>query len=221
MTGLSAPQAPPAGRSARVERAAHLRAAGRTCREIAAEMGVATQTASAYATDPDGSRARARKESYAGRCLDCGVTLNGSAGRGPRTPKRCVPCNSRLAGEKSRRRILGSLREWADEHDGAPPSITDWKKASRRRWPAPSTVAAAFGTWNAGVRAAGLDCHPGGSGGPGTLSDGEKCRTRRLYRSGLSLVEVADLCGVSSAAISQRLERMGEPRRPAVRRCIS
>ena len=50
------------------------------------------------------SEACRKRTLYAGRCVDCGAATSGSAGRGPRAPKRCQACASRLAAARARER---------------------------------------------------------------------------------------------------------------------
>lgn len=74
--------------------------------------------------------------------------------------------------------IIAAFRQWADDHDGAPPSIGDWDGGGSSH-PAPITVRRHFGTWAAAVHAAGLS--PRGRGRPRTTEHtGEDLpRTRR------------------------------------------
>jgi transposase len=73
-------------------------------REIAEEMGVAIQTVHDWLSDPDGSKLKARKQRYAGRCVDCGAPTGGHAGRGDKAPKRCQRCAGRLNREREQER---------------------------------------------------------------------------------------------------------------------
>jgi hypothetical protein len=93
-----------APRAERVARARTLRGEGRVLREIAEEMGVAIQTVHDWLSDPDGSKLKARKRRYAGRCVDCGAPTSGSEGRGARAPKRCPACAGRHNREREKRR---------------------------------------------------------------------------------------------------------------------
>lgn len=68
-----------------------LRAEGLTWREIGERVGLALSTVQQYGTDPDGTRARARKAKYAGTCVDCGTATHGHNGRAA-APKRCGSC---------------------------------------------------------------------------------------------------------------------------------
>jgi transposase len=89
----------------KVTEAQRLRAEGLKLREIGERMGVPLKTAANWLSAPDGSRLRARKESYRGTCVDCGAPTNGSRGRGPNAPKRCVSCEAPRAAQRQRERF--------------------------------------------------------------------------------------------------------------------
>lgn len=55
-------------------------------------------------------------------------------------------------------------------------------------------------------------------GRPADLTDLD--RVASLYRSGMSLAEVADVVGFSASAVAYALRRHGTPRRPALRRPV-
>lgn len=78
-------------RARRLEQIRALRARGLTYKEIAAELGVKPTTVRNTLYDPDGSKARARKASYAGVCVECGGPTDGSNGAG-KAAMRCLPC---------------------------------------------------------------------------------------------------------------------------------
>lgn len=217
-------------RADRVREAQQLRAQGLLLREIAEQMGVAVQTVHAYLSDPDLSKLRARQASYAGTCIDCGRPTDGSDGPG-KAAERCADCRARYQHEQRRwtpQAIVRAIHEWAAEH-GEPPAATDWKADMKRcrrdrpardaeRFPADKTVQAVFGTWNAAIRAAGYT--PRRTGHYGRPGEDPKvvAETVRLYRTGLSLVEVGMQLGVSAGCVLYRLQKAGEPRRPAHRR---
>jgi len=108
---------------------------------------------------------------YGGTCVDCGAPTNGSDGRGPDAPKRCIPCNAGHLFAEHHKWILASLREW-HERFGEPPTAPDWhpslaiakgqqwrvdrRATTGRDWPSATSVHAHFGSWNDGVAAAGL-----------------------------------------------------------------
>lgn len=51
--------------------------------------------------------------------------------------------------------IVAAIQRWAREHDGVPPSSTDWLQKGDY-WPNMSTVVVRFGRWGAGLEAAGF-----------------------------------------------------------------
>lgn len=119
-----------------------------------------------YLYDPDGSKARARKESYRGGCERCGKPT--SAGDGPGKARAlCGSCN---AGRARPRRhtpesIIATLRAW-HRNEGFWPTSTDLKRSyAARRSPdalaryeryqlSGDAVTRHFGTFAAGLRAA-------------------------------------------------------------------
>jgi transposase len=80
-------------RAERAAEAAELRARGLLYREIAERMGISISYAQDLISDPDGSRVRARKDSYRGACEICGKATDGSAGRGA-APRFCNRCSA-------------------------------------------------------------------------------------------------------------------------------
>lgn len=162
--------------SAGLERAAEVRRLrdeeGLMFREIADRLGVAKTTAADYYYDPTGEMADARKRCYERACTGCGKTINPNGIK--REATRCVKCNGEHSREMTRQWVLDSMHEWAETF-GAPPSSIDWNpalarnhtkgycawkadryEATGRPWPSPSTVIDHFGTWNAGLEAAGF-----------------------------------------------------------------
>lgn len=62
------------------------------------------------------------------------------------------------------------------------------------------------------LRAHGVEMRPMGSAHPKITSD-EQLRRAQLYGRGLSIEEVAEVCGVTYEAVRQTLVRLGVPRR--------
>lgn len=80
-----------AERSALAGQVVAMRRQGVPFKEISARLGIKRTNASALYNDPDGSKARARKQSYRGVCVECGGPTDG--GNGPKnTPMRCKWC---------------------------------------------------------------------------------------------------------------------------------
>lgn len=141
-----------------------------TWREIGERLGISYKTANAYYHDPTGERERARKARNDGRCLGCGARTNSSGSSVP--PERCHRCAPTYRRALGRRWILESMREWC-EMFGYPPVAADWNpahararsssawradrmEATGRPWPGPDSVIDHFGSWNAGIAAAGF-----------------------------------------------------------------
>lgn len=170
------------GRAERAKVALALRSEGKTAGEIAAVLGVSRSYAGALFGDPDGSKERARKASYAGTCQECGGRTDGSNGR-DHAPTRCQSCQNEyqrsdeyaFARTKwTRERIIAAIRWWYDIY-GEPPAVADWNPHRARhelgdedrarrgeaaisagRVPWHTIVYSRFGSWNAAIRAAGF-----------------------------------------------------------------
>jgi DNA-directed RNA polymerase subunit RPC12/RpoP len=121
---------------------------------------------------------RCRKNTlYVRFCADCGARLNSSDGHGPHAPVRCPGCASRASGEARKvwtpDAVVAAIQAWARLH-GEPPCMTTWSITRARNigkpeltqvklvpykageWPSPQAVIRAFGSWNAGIEAAGF-----------------------------------------------------------------
>jgi Homing endonuclease associated repeat len=161
----------PPSRTAREALARELRARGMRLREIAAEFGVAISTVDSWLNDPGGERLRARKESYRGRCEQCGAPTDGSGGRAS-APRLCVACfraqphslerAQRLRGgapqRYSDRQLLEELRR-ADTLALRTATVYS-SQAGAYQLPSLATLINRFGTWNEARRRAGLPTRP-------------------------------------------------------------
>ena len=185
----------PATRAEREAMAAELRAKGLKFREIAEEMGVATQTAHHWISDPGGHRLRARKDSYRGCCSECGRPTDGSSGPG-RAPTVCINCLT-----WTREAVLMAFQEWADANVGLPPRCQDCRN-SNGALPLEPSVARLFGSWNEGLLAAGFEL---------------RCDRREstyeaivaAVRTGESVHSIAERFGVTPSNIWRRLRYRG------------
>lgn len=92
---------------------------------------------------------------------------------------------------------------------GKQPSADDWAAAGTAH-PTRVTVVRVFGTWSDAIRAAGFTPRPGVGA---HLAAENRARTVELYRSGLTLGEVAQQLGLTRAAIRNRLAASHEPLR--------
>lgn len=117
---------------------------------------------------------RCRRKQYAGTCVDCGALTNGHNGPG-KASVRCVPCSNRVTGDERRiwtaDAVALAIEEWAAEY-GEPPRGTEWNpwqarymgrddwaqrfEAADGQWPSAMTVVRVFGSWSAGIAAAGF-----------------------------------------------------------------
>lgn len=130
----------------RVAIARRLDRAGIAAAEIAGLLDVKPQTV--------------RKYLRAAACPDCGGPVVNSGSR------RCQGCAAKHAHRPAwtAEEIVAALEEWAAEH-GGPPTAPDWTPTDDRarrwgreypRWPSQAQVHGIFGSWNAGLEAAGL-----------------------------------------------------------------
>lgn len=207
-----------------VAEAQRLRAGGLKWREIGERLGVSLKAAHEWATDPDGSLRDARKARYRGKCVDCGGPTDGSDPRAPSL--RCRECSRRHQHADrlwTPEAIVCAIQQWADEHGGIPPAAQEWnagymsKRAQatklaefhRGGYPSVTTVVNEFGSWNAGIRAAGFE--------PRARSE------RRLHALSVAVIEhygeasaaeIAADFGVSQELVFQtahRLRKAGHP----------
>lgn len=169
----------------RVAAAQQMRSDGMSWRAICEALAVARPTAEAWVKDPDGTKLRARKDSYASKCIDCGGPTSGSEGR--REEPRCLACANVKSGFAAkiwtREAVVLAIHEWAAEY-GEPPAGADWngwearhrlndadradryeRDLSAGRCASHTAVIKAFGTWNAAIKAAGYEPRTSGGGG--------------------------------------------------------
>ena len=173
-------------RAERAAEAASLVALGSSSREVSESMGLSYSYVRELLCDPDGAKARARKASYRGACIDCGGPTDGSNGRQGR-PERCIECRcewQRTSPEWriwDRESVIERMQEWSALY-GQQPGARDWNPNMARNqgredvatrfdidgcWPHTSSVVHVFGTWNAAIEAAGFTPRAPGGRGPG------------------------------------------------------
>jgi hypothetical protein len=137
---------------------------------------------SSHGRAPKWCSQRCRKQTlYTGTCETCG---DRTGWNGTITPSReCAPCASRRAGAARKRWtrdvLVAKLREWEATY-GEPPGQVDWNPHHARHilhdearaarfeageWPSKEAVVREFGSWNAGMAAAGFTPRVG-RGGP-------------------------------------------------------
>jgi hypothetical protein len=130
----------------RVGAALRMDAAGHTAATIAHELGVTPGTVYKYLR--------------ASMCPDCGAPVVTP------TATRCPACSARenIKPRFDREETIALMRAWADETGDAPMTPEWMPTADQRtkwgseypRWPSNRTVVTHFGSWNAGVQAAGF-----------------------------------------------------------------
>ena len=93
------------------------------------------------------------------KAAGCGVSWGWCSDCGNRTrdyrSQRCRECRTEHVLYWTRGRIVAALRAWTDEHGRSPAQI-DWRVSSPEH-PCFSQVRDRFGSWNAGLAAAGLE----------------------------------------------------------------
>ncbi len=147
---------------------------------------------------------RCRKAQYEGRCKDCGAPTNGNNGRA-RAPARCLTCSRAVSHPRwSERQLIDVILAWTREH-GRPPKVPEWRQA-RDGHPSASTVVNRFGSWNDGIRAAGLVPRSPGAPlrGPAIGERGIEDMVMR-YTSGARPSELAAVLNVSPSTVRKYL----------------
>lgn len=183
-------------RAENVALAQRLRADGLLLREIAERMGAKRTTVSDWLSDPDGSRLRARKDSYRGTCGQCGALTDGSAGPG-RAPTVCAECLRTW----DRESIIAAIQTWAATHGGYPPKQLQWSHRESDH-PCHRTVRDHFGKWAEGLRAAGF--RPGSDHRPETTD-----WIIQQIRAGTSVASITSHLGTSPSNIYNRVRQRG------------
>jgi hypothetical protein len=173
-------------RAERVVEVIRLREQGLTQRAIAERLGLSRSYTGELCADPGGLKVRARKTSYRGTCVVCGNATDGSGGRA-KAPRYCITHANQNPDWLAHltkwpaELLIERIQEWERIY-GEPPAIPDWSgyiaerngdwERSRRYydadgyWPSFMTIVERFGSWNAGIRAAGFATRAkhGGSG---------------------------------------------------------
>ena len=175
-----------AERAALAERVRVLRdEEGLLYREIVDRLGISYSYAQSLYTDPDGAKARTRKNSYRQPCPRCGGPMTGSDGRSG-APGLCADCSRRAQHDDrfwTAERIVETFRLFHDRY-GRSPSVLDTgqgQSPSQRRnksavrladadrvrsefmLPHAAVVAREFGSWKDALAAAGLPANPTGA----------------------------------------------------------
>jgi len=121
------------------------------------QLGISRGYYYAILADPDGSKDRERRASYAGTCEICGAPTDGSNGR-EKAPIRCLKHNGRR--RWSREKIIDAIQRFAAEHGGRPPTAMEWRRCNPEKgYPAFATTYERkiyFNTWSEAIEAAGF-----------------------------------------------------------------
>lgn len=171
-------------------------------KQIGKQLGVSATTVRRWLDPEYEERSRAAnlaaKKRRTGTCIDCGgITRYSGHGEQDGCSTRCVPCRKEFARASdqqqywTRERLIDAIQRWVAEH-GEPPAVPDWCPTSARylgdetraqrfenypprTYPWFVTVVRRFGSWNAGIAAAGYTPRVAHGG------DGNQLR-RRIYK---------------------------------------
>lgn len=145
---------------------------------------------------------REAKRRRTGTCERCGAETRYGGGK-QAVSRLCVPCSRIVNTRWTREVIVQRIRDWAELH-GRPPSAKNWlhfppNGTRRREWPTVQSVQRAFGSWAAGIEAAGFTRPEAG----GRYQDRPHTRRydrdeiKRLLSSGMPKPEIARQIGCS------------------------
>jgi hypothetical protein len=125
-----------------------------TDREKATLLGISLSAYRNVVNDPDGSKQRARRDTYTGTCEKCGAETR-SDGTSKASPL-CVPCAKAEQTVWTREKIIEAIQAFASLH-GRRPASSEWLYGPHDGYPWTTTVLARFGSWANGVEAAGFE----------------------------------------------------------------
>ncbi len=155
---MSAGTAPRRSRAEWYVTVAPLHAEGVAIKDIARLNQVSYSFVSDLLNDPDGTKAARRKKRYAGTCLSCGRPTSGHDG--PRNaPTICAQCFQDKQSRERKwtpERLIAQLQAYGRKH-GHPPNSQDVLHGRGDISPNVTIVQREFGSWRAGLIAAGFD----------------------------------------------------------------
>jgi hypothetical protein len=134
--------------------------------QAAKRLRIAYSTLRSYISDPDGSKDRARKDSYSGTCDNCGAKTDGSNGAA-NAPRLCLNCAIERQTDQrkwTRAVVIDAIQRFAQQH-GRPPTASDWDHADPANGYPPksavygrhsNTPSAPFDYWADAIEAAGF-----------------------------------------------------------------
>lgn len=223
-------------RLALAKRVNELVSEGFTRSAIAEQLEISTSYVYDLRRDPDGSKARARKDKYRGVCDLCGNPTCGSGGPAV-APSTCWTCANTLNHENrywTRETIIAAFKEF-ERRTGRPPTAfarhhppSQTKRFSPERLaeikeneeagkalPNASMVYREMGSWSAALLAAGMQPTPGGSSSHRTSfyrTEASIAVLSLLYLGPKTLRKLSEARGVrgsSTVAIVGRLNKLG------------
>lgn len=169
---------------------------------------------------------KCRKSKYDLECVQCGGRVNGTTpGRSAGKDPVCVACAPGYYKTWTPDAVALAIQEWADNNGGIPPSANDLFRARAlgdETVPAVNTVINVFGSWNAGVIAAGFEPHAiGPVGGFTPLTAEQRAEIARRYDLGESLPQLAAAFNCSTTTIATWVRRGGATMRPRTGRAAA
>jgi len=164
------PAPPRRERAQSVAEATRLRQEGLLLREIGDRLGVSPKTVHAWLSDPEGSKARERKQGYRAICVACGGPCYRQGRYG--AARRCETCERTHRHEQrqwTKRKVKAALGRWADDL-GRPPTAEETALPGTR---VPyRAIQRELGSFNSALKAAGLPVRePGHRAGKNGLPD--------------------------------------------------
>ena len=139
----------PLSRAKKARVAKELANKGVTWAEIATALGTTPGYAYELTIDPNGDKARSRREARSRPCQDCGRPTSQAI------YLRCSTCSGLRRQKWPKEAILAAIKSFANEK-GKVPSAPDFAICDRSKYPTPRTVQTAFGSWSAAIEAAGF-----------------------------------------------------------------
>lgn len=123
-------------------------------------------------------------------------------------PARRDEKKRRITGGWTEENIVLAIQLWAEEHDGQPPSWSDWEKASDY-WPSKFTVSKRIG-WREALKRAGFKPVRRSTKVP-------RQEALRLRQQGYTVKQIADSLQVGYGSVRHALRELGAPSRPQPR----
>ncbi len=204
------------------QRAVELLRQGMKPIDMPSRLGVSRSRTYQALTDPLDVQGRVRRHKRHGTCLNCGrPTYNGGS---IEVPLRCRDCAPIAATKWTRERLIECAQEYVRRY-GNPPGAMDWNVAmalekahpERQReilqrdaeyeWPTATTVQYHFGSWNAMLKAAGLETLT-----PGKRRDVARWRGNLKGRNTMKTIEemLQDRSATTKARIAELEQKLDE-----------